>query len=94
MQLLIWIHFVYSSHFLTASAVPRRLRASTTWLQPTNSGSREGNTPLKDEFPDMATFRRKHGNRAPACTSQPRVHVCVGGERGRQAGRPFSQPPF
>lgn len=80
MQLQIWIHFVYRSHFLTASAAPRCLRAWTIWLQSTYSSSREGNTPLKYEFPHMSKFRRKHSNRAPAC-----VHMCGGGGK-RQAG--------
>lgn len=62
-----------------------RLRAWTTWLQSTHSGSRDGNTPLKDEFAHRPKFRRKHGNRAPACNSQ-RVFICA--EAGaRQAGR-------
>lgn len=55
-----------------------------------HSSSREGNTPLKDEFPRTSKFRRKHSNRAPACNSQPVFMCAEGGEAGRQA----SQPPF
>lgn len=90
-QFQIWIHFVYRSHFLTASAVPRCLRAWSGWLQSTRSRSREGNVPLKDEFPHMSKFRRKPSNRAPACNSQP-VFICAEeeGGRGRQASQSAS----
>lgn len=87
-QFQIWIHFVYRSHFLTASAVPRCLRAwsvatvnTLTWRKCTNKRRISTHVEIS---------ARKPSNRAPACNSQP-VFICAEEEEEEGRGRQASQ---